>query len=172
MKKTAEPSKTVSKTPVEEMKFLDLATSGLLELLQVHNKNHEKFEPHMVFRYMVDCEKHCGGYDGEHVMDQNLMFFGLENCRPCENSEEVAYFYKAAQEIVERLSRGECIYPGAGCEIRMFVKGRYDNLKVVATLLNGWKNWQFEAKNNCTYDELKWTIEELNFLGMMPHEAV
>lgn len=171
MKKAAEPSKVTSKKPVEKMDFLDLATRGVLDLLRIHNNEHEAFEPHLVFRYMVDCTNHSSGFDGEHVMDQNLMFFGLEGCRPCSSEEEMVYFYKAAREIVEHLSKGECIYPGAGCEIRMFIRGRYDNLKVVATLLNGWKNWQFEAKNRCSYDEMKWTIEELNYLGLIPHEV-
>lgn len=169
MKKTAEPLEATAKTPVEKMDFLDLGTRSMLDLLKTHSKRHGITEPHIVFRYMTDCGHRDGGYDGEHVMDQNLMFFGLESCHPCNNNEDMAFFYKAAREIVEHLSKGECLYPGAGCEIRMFVKGHFDNLKVVATLLNGWKNWQFEAKNQCSYEELKWTIEELNYLGMFPH---
>ena len=78
MKKAAEPSKVTSKKPVEEMDFLNLATRGVLDLLRIHNNEHEAFEPHLVFRYMVDCTNHSSVVDGEHVMDQNLMIFGLE----------------------------------------------------------------------------------------------
>ena len=172
MKNTAAPSKNVPIMTQEEIGHLDISTRSILEMLRLHGFHKEAFEPHMVFRYMVDCAHRDENGTGNSVMDQNLMFFGLEACKPhVSDDEKDIYYYSSARQIVEHLSRGECIYPGAGCEVRMFVPNGYDNLKVIATLLNGWTHWQYEIKNNCTYEELIWTIKELGTLKMLPEGA-
>lgn len=172
MKKTAEPLEGALSMTKEEMDRLDVSTKSILEMLKLHGFHSEGFEPHMVFRYMVDCTDHDLNGSGSSVMDRNLMFFGLEGCNPKESgSEEDIYYYSSAKKIVEHLAHNECIYPGAGCEVRVYVKGSFNNLRVIATLLNGWKHWRYEIKNNCSYEELVWTIKELGALKMLPEEA-
>ena len=172
MNNTAVLSKNAPSINSDEIARLDISTRSILEMLHLHGFHKEMFEPHMVFRYMVDCTDRDKNGTGDSVMDQNLMFFGLEDCKPhLTNNDDDIYYYSSARKIVDHLSRGECIYPGAGCEVRMFIKGGYDNLKVIATLLNGWKHWRYEIKNNCTYEELIWTIKELEALKMLPEGA-
>lgn len=167
MKMTAAPSKALRK-PVEQMDYLDLETKNILNTLHAKNRYRPKTHSHIVFRYLVDYVNRDDG-KGESVMDRDLMFFGLEDCNPCAVGDKKAYYYEAAQEIVNHLSKGECVYPNAGCEVCTYTEGKSGHLKVIATLLNGWKNWKFEVRNDCSYSELKWTIEELDYLGMLPH---
>lgn len=172
MNKTAEPLPNIPNMTQEEIDRLDIGTRSILEMLKLHGFHTDEFQPHMVFRYMVDFTDRDKNGTGNSVMDQNLMFFGLDECKPkTSKDEEDIYYYASARQIVEHLSRGECIYPGAGCEVDMFVQGSYNNLKVIATLLNGWRHWQYEIKNNCSYEELVWTIRELGMLKMLPEEA-
>lgn len=158
-------------SPASCLPILDERTNRLLRDLKRDNPHRLSFTGCLAFYYYIDFNDHSVNKAGPGLTENNLMFFGLEERYPTKRVRSSPFLRTMAPTIVKQLLSGKCP-ESAGCEIHMFTNGRkeFGKTRAIATLLNGWDDWDFSLKNYCSYEELAWMIKKMEEFNLLPPE--